>query len=773
MSSSTRQTRSATEDSLFGQLLPTLPKDQLPKKLEIVRHFLYRKDKEFDKIYVRNGKEIKQLNTDTKSKIIKEISEDLANTWWTEANIPVKSSRSIEQNVESLIDYATKELRNKPYSGKNAESADWKETFYNTRGLNQILDIGLCQCFVNVQGAENIILPCKCGNFPVNELEFYKEQKFVRRGKILKAICARGTEELQNSEARKLRKQEKPERVLRQIEREKPNFDTDPSSLGACALPTFDDEDFENEFPDEEFENPLPSSQPKIRNRQNHTNFVSYARRKGIRDHQTLAALINCLRIDDGETDLSKFVSARKIENEWKKLGQNLSKEHSKIDKVICIKFDGKKGLVKLVRGKQTVVEIITCVVEPGGYYLHQFEPEEGTGVGIAQGVFQVVQSYDSEDSLLAIGGDNCATNTGKNDGAFRWIEIFLGKEFSWVCCLLHFIELPLKRLADIHIGKTISPEKRAGELGEALANLPSNRREMVNFKPIKGSIPEDIDDELLTNQDQRYFYIMCLGIQKGPRFLKAKFGQDPPLPSKGCAARWLNDKSAEMRYYIQTEKPSEGLVRLMHVTLNWYGPLFFQIKKESDVSFGAIHFYNAIDLQRKHFTTVEQIAVKSTFERNSFFAHPENILLSGIYHGNAESRVKCAKAIIEARKRSELSEENRQFEVPGSRLNFKAKSFLEMVNIFNVRLKNYVTDPPLLRIFDDDTLMKYAKEGNAPLFNIPCHSVNNERAVKDTSLASTMGVGEEQVHQHILNMKSSRDSIPTKPKKSDFVKKE
>ena len=147
--------------------------------------------------------------------------------------------------------------------------------------------------------------------------------------------------------------------------------------------------------------------------------------------------------------------------------------------------------------------------------------------------------------------------------------------------------------------------------------------------------------------------------------------------------------------------------------------------------------------------------------------------MLSGIYHGNAESRVKCAKAIIEARKRSTLSEENRQFEVPGSRLNFRAKSFLEMVNIFNVRLKTYVTDPPLLRIFDDDTLMKYAKEGNAPLFNIPCHSVNNERAVKDTSLASTMGVGEEQVHQHILNMKSSRDSIPTRPNKSHFVKKE
>ena len=69
---------------------------------------------------------------------------------------------------------------------------------------------------------------------------------------------------------------------------------------------------------------------------------------------------------------------------------------------------------MKLPKGKQKVVELITCISEPGGEYLHQFQPEEGTGVGVAQGVFHVIQSYDLEGCLLAIGGVNCPTNTGK-----------------------------------------------------------------------------------------------------------------------------------------------------------------------------------------------------------------------------------------------------------------------------------------------------------------------------------------------------------------------
>ena len=160
---------------------------------------------------------------------------------------------------------------------------------------------------------------------------------------------------------------------------------------------------------------------------------------------------------------------------------------------------------------------------------------------------------------------------SGVHEGAFRYIETLLNRPLSWVCCLLHFVELPFGHLMTLHVGKTTGPETRAGELGETLKNLPSNQREMVNFKPIKGLIPEEIDEELLTNQDQRYFHTLFVGIQKGPRYLKAIWGLNPPLPSKPHHARWLNDAATAGREYIQNENPPEELIRIVHIIVNWY----------------------------------------------------------------------------------------------------------------------------------------------------------------------------------------------------------
>ena len=95
------------------------------------------------------------------------------------------------------------------------------------------------------------------------------------------------------------------------------------------------------------------------------------------------------------------------------------------------------------------------------------------------------------------------------------------------------------------------------------------------------------------------------------------------------------------------------------------------------------------------------------------------------------------------------------------------SKTYLEMVNL---NLKSLVTPPPLLSIYDDETLFDLALEGNIEIPNIPCHSVNNERAIKDTSQASLQAIGIEQTHGHILNLNENRSKIPTRHKKSDFV---
>ena len=769
--SSNVTTRSVTEDLLFGQHLESLPEDQLPLKIEIVRHILFRRNNEFDKSYVRKGKTVKELSAAKKTSIVKETAQKLIYIWSERANIPVKSERSIEQNIESLMDSAAR-FRNKDSSRiPKKDSEKWKEAFYKQKGLDRILDIGLCQCFANSNNPEQILLPCKCGQFPKNELDFYREQKFIRRGKILRQIDPKGTQELLKAQAKEARKQYEAELLEKQKERQAPDFDVNPNLIGATSLDYFDDETdlphISENSDDSDYTSNL-DPKPKVRNRTDYSLFVSYAHRKGITNRETLASLINCLKICEGVEDVSSFVSATKMSNEWKKISEDLIGKHSQVKEVICIKGDGKKGPAKLAKLKTGVKDLYTCIAEPGGAYLHNFEPEKGNAYQIARGFLEVVYQYDSEETLLAIGGDNCPTNTGHKGGAFRWLEVFLGKELSWICCLLHYIELPLGKLITLHAGPTKGPDSRSGVLGEALTNL--KQKPMVKFKPISGKVPEDIDSELLTNQDQKYFYLLAIGIQKGYKYLLDLIGEMPNLPSKQHNARWLNDAAAIEYEYITTEDPSPSLIRLVTIVLNWYGPLFFAIKKEPNVSMGAIHFYNSIALSRE-FTTVEKVEVDECIKRNSFFAHPEFILISGLCHGTPEERMKCAKMIIAARSKPKLK--NRKFKAPGicGKLNLNANSFMEMVDLTSIRNKSYVTDPPLLRLYDNDALIEFAKNGNLILPNIPCHSVNNERCVKDTSLASSLSVGEDGRHSFILNLGENRAKIPHHPKKSDFTK--
>ena len=315
------------------------------------------------------------------------------------------------------------------------------------------------------------------------------------------------------------------------------------------------------------------------------------------------------------------------------------------------------------------------------------------------------------------------------------------------------------------YVGETTGPNSREGDLGEALSILPSNPQEMVKFTPIAGKM-EPVDAALLENADQKYAYTLAMGIQEGYDYLLKIYGKNPPLPAKTHNARLMNDQSHYMRLYIQSPSPSEELIRLVEISLNWYLPMFFLIKKESHFVNAAKHFFQAIVLNREYFTTDEQELVEECFRRNSFMGHPEAILLAGICDPDVKIRKFSAETIIEARQRD--SGDIRHFYPPNKLLNFEAKTYMEMVDL---RLKSYVTAPPVLRNYDDETLYNLAIEGKIEVPNVPSHSVNNERAIKDTSQASLVAIGMEETHGQILNLGQNRSKICTRHSKKNFVK--
>ena len=101
--------------------------------------------------------------------------------------------------------------------------------------------------------------------------------------------------------------------------------------------------------------------------------------------------------------------------------------------------------------------------------------------------------------------------------------------------------------------------------------------------------------------------------------------------------------------------------------------------------------------------------------------------------------------------------------------LALEAKICLDMVDL---RRKSYVTAPPVLRNYDNETLYNLALEGKIEVPNIPSHSVNNERAIKDTSQASLVAIGIEETHGQILNLGENCSKIRTRRSKRDFVGK-
>ena len=56
-----------------------------------------------------------------------------------------------------------------------------------------------------------------------------------------------------------------------------------------------------------------------------------------------------------------------------------------------------------------------------------------------------------------------------------------------------------------------------------------------------------------------------------------------------------------------------------------------------------------------------------------------------------------------------------------------KAENYYEMIDLNARRYKNYVTAPPLLSNYNDETLTASVKNGTLEIPDIPVHSVNNE----------------------------------------------
>ena len=135
------QTRSASEDPIFGHYLDQLPQNKLPLKSEIYRNFLFRRENEFQQLYARNGKIIKALDSDGTNKIVNDLVKSLKHIWWTKASIPVREDKHIFSDIKNnIVDEAKKFVKD-----SRIKTAAEREEYLKRKGFDRILDISKCR----------------------------------------------------------------------------------------------------------------------------------------------------------------------------------------------------------------------------------------------------------------------------------------------------------------------------------------------------------------------------------------------------------------------------------------------------------------------------------------------------------------------------------------------------------------------------------------------------------------------------------------------------
>ena len=224
--------------------------------------------------------------------------------------------------------------------------------------------------------------------------------------------------------------------------------------------------------------------------------------------------------------------------------------------------------------------------------------------------------------------------------------------------------------------------------------------------------------------------------------------------PGKMFHARWLTKANRILRLYVSLSDPSENIKDLVTIILRVYAPAWFWIKSHPNVCEGAINFWYITKLLRDDDVKEQHKEImKKVLKNNSYFAHPENVLLSMLADSRKQCREKAIQQVTEARQVT--SDEVREFQLPQT-LNLEAEDYVNMVNWES----EPITSPQILRnVTNQDHLQLLMVHSQ---WIISCHSQGKERAVNLVTQAAQSRVNCVNRHKFILNVQESRNVLPT-----------
>jgi len=154
-------------------------------------------------------------------------------------------------------------------------------------------------------------------------------------------------------------------------------------------------------------------------------------------------------------------------------------------------------------------------------------------------------------------------------------------------------------------------------------------------------------------------------------------------------------------------------------------------------------------------------------FQINSYFAHPENLLLCALLSPMSSNldKERALELIIEFRNKQPQGTVRKFVKPLPHEINCNSDNIIDLIN-WDILSEDKKTAPPILRRFTNEEL----KNGKIELPHLLCHSQNCERAVKQTS-KSVLKWGDEdyKAKQDIIVTENSRKKYPIGCKKEAF----
>ena len=379
------------------------------------------------------------------------------------------------------------------------------------------------------------------------------------------------------------------------------------------------------------------------------------------------------------------------------------------------------RGAYKEVSSTSNEVEVqdhFPILAMPGAEFITHVTPADGKGTTLAKELEAVVREEDMP--IKVVGMDGCPTNTGPHTGAIRILELLLFVTLQWVICGLHLNELLFWHILTAVDGPTASDKKLTGPVGSRLdGNLWEEN--VVKFAAIPGKVPTlppDVVKKL--SRDQYLAYLYCHAVQSGVMPQELATMTIGPL----VKSRWLTTGIRILCLYTRTKRPSKGLIRLVKVLLNLYFPGWFRYRHHSHIQDGSKNFHYLIELVSDLPEAEDRETAHVVLNRNSFWAHPENIVISMMGDEDKEVRREAVNWVKRARQEFDPANHPRQFFPPT--VDFTATSYTKMVDWEQMEC----TEPPLTRDMSEAELDEVVEKAYK-FEDFPNHTQQVEAAVR------------------------------------------